>query len=447
MASRRTEQFLKWDREHVIHSFFPVGGELPGIVLEKADGIMLTDTEGKEYVDIASQLTCCNLGHRQKEIINAIIEALGKTDYTETYFGYSNPYCSECAQKLAEITQRDLNHFFFTSGGGEANEFAMKFARLYWYHRGKASKLKIISLHGSYHGSPGMSTAATGFGPLYSRGLGPLGVGFIRVPAAYCYRCSFGLSYPDCGIRCAQFLRDVIVNEGAESVAAFIGEPVQGAGGIIDPPPEYWPMVRKICTEHNVLFIADEVQSGFARTGKMWALEHWNVEPDIMSMAKGIAGSVMPFGAVAISDEIYEAMKGQMLPGGYTYSGHPIGCAAAIAAINIYVNEKVAENAAKVGKHARERLDAEFLPLPSVGEVRGKGMFLAAELVSDKKSKTPIAPEVRAELTRNWLNAGIFTRGGGYMNSVLYITPPCTTTIEEIDRVLDIIKPTIVKLQ
>jgi len=447
MASKRTEQFLRWDKEHVIHSLFPIGGELPGIVLERTNGIMLADTEGKEYIDLASQLTCCNLGHRQKEIINAITEALAKTDYTETYFGYSNPYCSECAQKLAEITPRNLNHFFFTSGGGEANEFVMKFARLYWYSKGKASKFKIVSLHGSYHGSPGMSVAATGFGPLYIRGSAPMGVGFIKVPPAYCYRCPFGLSYPKCDIRCAQFLGDVIENEDVETVAAFIGEPIQGGGGIIDPPPEYWPMVRKICTERNVLFIADEVQSGFARTGKMWALEHWNVEPDIMSMAKGIAGSVLPFGAVAISDEVYEAMKGQVLPGGYTYSGHPVSCAASIAAINIYIKEKVAENAAKVGKHVRERLDAEFLPLPGVGEVRGKGMFLAAELVSDKKARTPIAPSVRSELNRKWLNVGILTRSGGYMNSVLYITPPCTTTIEEADRALDIIKPTIAELR
>ena len=178
----------------------------------------------------------------------------------------------------------------------------------------------------------------------------------------------------------------------------------------------------------------------------MWALEHWNVEPDIMTMAKGIAASVLPFGAVSISDEVYEGMKGHMLSGGYTYSGHPIGCAASSAAIDIYLKEKVADNAAKVGKHIRERLEAEFLPLPGVGEVRGKGLFLAAELVSDKQSKTPIDPGVRGELTRKLLDAGIFPRGGGFMNSVLYITPPCTITIEEANRALDIIKPVIADL-
>jgi adenosylmethionine-8-amino-7-oxononanoate aminotransferase len=446
MLTERTKQFLKWDREHVIHSLFPTGGELPGLVLDKAEGFMVTDTEGKTYMDMASQLTCSNLGHRPKGIVEAIIEALKKTDFTETYYGYANPYCSECAYKLAKITPESLNRFFFSSGGGEANEFAIKFARLYWYHKGQGTKFKIISLRGSYHGSHGMSIAASGVGPLYTRGLGPLGVGFIKVPPPYCYRCPFALSHPGCDVRCAQFLSDVIENEDAETVAAFIGEPILGGGGVIDPPPEYWPMVKEICTAHNVLFIADEVQSGFCRTGKMWALEHWNTESDIMTMAKGIAGSVLPFGAVAISDKIYEGMKGQILSGGYTYSGHPISCAASSAAIDIYVKENVAENAAKVGKHMMQRLEGEFLPLPGVGEVRGKGVFLAAELVSDRESKTPIDPGVRAALTRKLLDAGIFPRGGGYMNSVLYITPPCTITMEEADRTLDIIKPIIAEL-
>jgi adenosylmethionine-8-amino-7-oxononanoate aminotransferase len=147
-------------------------------------------------------------------------------------------------------------------------------------------------------------------------------------------------------------------SEDPDTVAAFIGEPIQGGGGIIDPPPEYWPMVRKICSDYGVLLIADEVQSGFCRTGRMWALEHWDIVPDIMSMSKGIAGSVLPFGAVAIGDGLYEVMKGQTVPGGYTYSGHPISCAASIAAVDIYVKDKVAKNAARVGKHIKERLDA-----------------------------------------------------------------------------------------
>lgn len=446
MASKRTEQFLKWDREHVLHSLYPIGGELPGVVFERSDGVMLRDTEGKEYIDLSSQLTCCNLGHRQKDIVEAVVAALGKMDYTETYFGYSHPYVSECAHKLAGIVPGGLGHLFFTSGGGEATEFAIKFAQLYWYSKGQGSKYKVISLRNSYHGSAGMAIAASGIGPLYTRGLGPVGVGFVKVPPAYCYRCSFGLSHPDCGLRCARFLSDVIENEGAETVAAFIGEPIQGGGGVIDPPPEYWPAIKKVCARHNILFIGDEVQSGFCRTGKMWALEHWDVVPDIMTMAKGIAGSVVPFGAVAISDGIFEAVKGRPVPGGYTYSGHPLGCAASIAAIDVYIRDRVAENAARVGKHVKERLEQEFLPLPGVGEVRGKGLFLAAEMVSDKQSRTPLHPEVRAGLTRKLLDAGICTRGGGYGNSVLYITPPCTTTLEEADRALDILKPVIAGL-
>jgi adenosylmethionine-8-amino-7-oxononanoate aminotransferase len=423
-----------------------LGGQLPGIVFEKADGIMLVDTEGKEYIDIASQLTCCNLGHRQGAIIEAISNALSKTDYTEAYFGYSNPYSSQCAQKLAEITLGNLKHFFFTSGGAEANEFAIRFARLYWHAKGRPDKFKIISLYNSYHGSAGLSGSATGISRVYSSGQGPQAVGFVKMPPAYCYRCPFGLSYPRCGVQCAQYLSYVIDNEDPDTVAAFIGEPIQGGGGVIDPPPEYWPMVRKICSDCGVLLIADEVQSGFCRTGRMWALEHWDIVPDIMSMSKGIAGSVLPFGAVAIGHDLYEAMKGQTVPGGYTYSGHPISCAASVAAIDIYVKDKIAENAARVGKHIKERLDAEFSPLPKVGNIRGKGLFLAVELVSDRKTKTPISPDVRKELTLRLHEAGIVPRGGGYMNSVLYITPPCTITTEEADRALDIIKPIVIAL-
>ena len=447
MVDARTRQFLEWDRSHIVHPLFPVDGQLPGIVFEKADGIMLVDTEGKEYIDIASQLTCCNLGHRPRAIIEAISNALSKTDYTEAYWGYSNPYSSQCAHKLAEITLGNLKHFFFTSGGAEANEFAIRFARLYWHAKGRPDKFKIISLYNSYHGSAGLSASATGISRIYSTGQGPQAAGFVKVPPAYCYRCPFSLSYPGCGVLCAQYLGYVIDNEDPNTVAAFIGEPIQGGGGIIDPPPEYWPMVRKICSDHGVLLIADEVQSGFCRTGRMWALEHWDIVPDMMSMSKGIAGSVVPFGAVAIGHELFEAMKGQTVPGGYTFGGHPISCAASVAAVDIYVRDKVAENAARVGKHIKERLDAEFSPLPIVGNIRGKGLFLAAELVSDRTTKTPISPDVRKELTLRLLEAGIVTRGGGYMNSLLYITPPCTITTEEADRALDIIKPIAIALK
>jgi len=448
MTSNRTEELLKADREHVIHPTYVVGGEIGGIVFENAHGVMVVDTEGKEYIDLSSQLVCCNLGHGRKEIIDAITKAVNKMDYTSTYFGFGNVTNIECAQRLAKITPENLNHFFFVSGGSEAVESALKFARFYQHSRGKDSKIKIISLYNSYHGTSGISTSATGFGRgLYTTGFGPSLNGFLHIPSYYCYRCPFGLSYPECNIRCAQFLEEVIESEDPNTVAAFIAEPIQGAGGVIDPPQEYWPMVRRICTEHDVLLIGDEVMSGFARTGKMFALEHWNIKPDIMTMAKGITGAYLPFGAVALSDKVCEALKGKFVAQGYTYSGHPLASAASVAALDIYVKDRVAENAANVGQHIRERLDAEFLPLPCVGNIGGKGVFLGLELVKDKKNKVPIDADMREGLSQKMLRHGVYPRIGGSVNNRLYICPPCIMTIEEADRALDIIKPLIADLK
>jgi adenosylmethionine-8-amino-7-oxononanoate aminotransferase len=449
MVTERTEEFLRDDAKYIIHPSFVIGGQLRGIVWEKAYGIMLVDTEGKEYIDLSSQLICCNLGHGRREIIDAITEAVNKTDYTSNYFGFSSVATIECARRLAKLTPENLNHFFFVSGGSEANESAVKYARFYQHARGKSTKHKIISLYNSYHGTSGMSTSITGVGRGYfSTGFGPAPSGFLHIPTYYCYRCPFGLEYPDCSIKCAQFLEEVIESEDPATVAAFIAEPIQGTGGIIDPPPEYWPMVRKICTDHDVLLIADEVMSGFARTGKMFAIEHWHIRPDIMTMAKGITGAYLPFGAVAISDELYEVLKGKLVAQGYTYSGHPIACAASVAALDIYVKDKVVDNSARVGKHIRKRLDTEFLPLPGVGRIGGKGMFLGVELVKDKKGKIPIDADMREDLNRKLLGHGIYPRLGGShtVGQTLYVCPPCVMTVEEADRTLDVLKSLIAKL-
>lgn len=446
MVNKRTQELLQNDKEHVLHPFYTVG-QNQGMVVEKAHGIYLIDTEGKEYIDLSSQLVCCNLGHRRQEIIDAVMEAMNKIDYVTCYYGITNPYVIEVSQKLSKLTPRNLNHFLFTSGGSESTDSAIKIAHLYWNNKGLAGKYKVVSLYNSFHGLTGISTNVTGMGQgTMHNAYGPVSPGFIHVPPPYGYRCMFG-DVPDHSQTNIRFLEEVIRAEGSESIAAFIAEPIMGAGGVIEPPPQWWSNVIEICKKYNILLIVDEIMSGFARSGKMFASEHWNIQPDIMTMAKGITNAVLPFGAVAISDEVYGALKGKMFTHGFTYVGHPVTAAAACATLDVYVRDKVVENAAKVGNHIRQRLEAEFLPLPCVGTIDGRGVFQAIELVNDKESKMPISPNVKAELWRQLFDNGIFTRITGWLGNRMQLCPPCTISIKEADKALDIIKPLIVALK
>ena len=444
MTSKRTQELIKWDKEHLIHPIAPVGQE-PAVIWEKAHGIMIQDTEGREYIDVSSQLINVNLGHSRQEIIDAAIEQISKLQFAAPFWGRSNTAMIECSQKLVQILPEGLNHILFAAGGSEANEYALKIARLYWRNKGK-NKFKIISLFQSYHGlSYGiLSATALGKGSLWA-GYTPLVPGFIHIPSYYCYRCSFGKEYPDCGMQCAKFLAETIENQGGD-VAAFIAEPEIGAGGFISPPPEYWPVVRQICTDHDVLLIADEVMTGFCRTGKMFALENWDVVPDIMTMSKGINSAYLPFGAVAISDGVCEGIEGSTMSG-FSSCGNPVCSAAASAAIDIYTKERVAEHVAEVGKHVMERLNAEFLPLPCVGNISGLGLMLGVELVTDKAIKGRFDPAVMTKLQAQALEKGLLVRVGGFPPCWLAICPPLIITIEETDRILDILYPLLAELK
>lgn len=446
MEKAKTGELLKWDCEHLIHSMSPLGSTR-GVVFDTAEGIILRDTEGKEYIDSCSQLVNVNIGHGRKEVIEAIVEQLGKLQYTTTYYGFTNTAAVLCAKKLAEITPPGLKHFFFTSGGSESVETAFKIARNYW-HAKKPEKHKIISLYNCFHGVSFGTLSATnlGMGRLW-KSFGPLVPGFLHIPSYYCYRCAFGMEYPGCRITCAEFLAETIENEGRDSVAAFIAEPVQGSVGMIDPPPEYWPKVRKICSEMGVLLIADEVMSGFGRTGKLFAVENWGVIPDIMTMAKGITSGYIPFGAVAIADEIYQEMQSRKTPffHGFTYSGHPVGAAAAIKDMEIIVEEKLADNAARMGQYALGRLKEEFLPLPGVGTVNGLGLMIGIEYVENKETKSipKNVLEISGKIQERALQEGLFLRV--YGNRVT-LSPPLIINKDQVDKILTILKPILADL-
>lgn len=446
MVTKRTQELLEADAEHVVHAMYTVG-QNKGIVIEKAHGIYLVDTEGKEYIDLSSQLICVNLGHRRQEIIDAVTKAMNEIDFVTTFFGVSNPYIIEVSEKLSRLTPGDLNHFHYTAGGSEAVDSSIKLARMYWGRKGMAGKYKIISLYTSYHGSAGVSTNVTGLGRgMLQNPFGPVSPGFIHVPPPYSYRCMFG-DVSDCGQTSLYYLEEIIKAEGPESIAAFIAEPILGAGGMIEPPPGWWTGISDICKRYDILLIVDEVMTGFTRTGKMFASEHWNIKGDMMTMAKGIVNSALPFAAVALSDKVYDVLKDGMLSHGFTYSGHPIAAAASSAALDIYVRDNVAENAATVGNHIKQRLEAEFVPLPCVGCIDGRGVFQAIELVNDKKTKEPIDQQTKEKLWQDLFDAGIFTRVIGWLGNRMFICPPCTITIEEADKALDIVKPLVAGLK
>ncbi len=439
MVTKRTQQLLETDLKHVFHHFGVVGAGIE-IIWEKGKGVMLWDTEGKEYIDVcSSQSDCVNLGYGRKEIIDAAMEQMNKIAYASTMPPFSNVAMIECAEKLVKITPESINHFFFCSGGSEAVETGYKIAKKYWNFVGQANKYKIICLANCYHGSLLFTGSLTWEWPMREK-LGPEFPFIVRIPSYICYRCSFGLNYPDCGVRCAKFLETAIEQEGEFSVAAFIAEPEQGVGGYVSPPPEYFPMVAKICKDHNVLLIIDEVMSGFCRTGKMLAVEHWNLKPNILLMSKGINSAYVPFGAVGVSNEVYKPFLGNMFLHGMTQSGNPVGCATSSAAIDVYLKEKVAENAAKVGWHVKQRFQKEFLPLPHVGDVGGLGLMLSLEIVADKATKARCGPEKMIGIRRRLLDKGIYARvTSSIYGDRLHFGPPCIITQAEADRAVDLI--------
>ena len=441
-----TKKLIESDKRHLVHAIYPVG-ENPSRVFQEGNGVHLRDTDGKEYMDLCSQLDCVNLGYSQEELVAAATEQMQKLPYSTTFFGLSHRASVECALKLAQLTPEGLDHFFFTSGGSESIETAFKLARIYWNRQG-LGKYKIISLYNSYHGVSIGAAGASGIGKGHMlRGISPSIPGFVHIPPFYCYRCMFGKVYPSCNIHCARFLAEIIEQEGPGTVAAFIAEPVIGTGGMIVPPPEYWPLVREICSKYDVLLIADEIKTGFCRTGTMFALEHWGIQPDVMVMAKGITSSYFPVGAVAFSDRIYGGIQGEKFSG-FTYDGHPVGLAVAVKAMEIYERDRISEHTARLGQHLLDRLTKEFMPLPCIGEISGLGLMAALEIVADKTTKRLFDPALKVVdgLQARAFENGLYirtTRAAYQMSDRLMLAPPLTISIEELDRALDILKPII----
>jgi len=448
VTTTRKKELLKKEREHLFRNFGVIGAN-SRIIWEGGQGAILWDIDGKKYIDVSSgQFQCLHLGYGRKELIDAAKQQMDKISFMATGAIYGNEVAIEYASELAEVLPGNLNHVMFTNGGTESTEGAIKAARMYWGLKGKATKYKILCLSDGWHGASHFAASLAGT----TMARDPFGFeypGVVRIPHYHCYRCPYELKYPSCGILCARMVERIIQQEGANSICCMIAEPVQGLAGFIWPPDEYWPMVTKILKKYEILFIADEVQNGFCRTGKFFAVNHWDVVPDMMTMGKGINSNYLPLGAVGVSDCIYQTLDGQPWVAGATSHGNPVVLATARAALKVYREEKMDERSAKLGKHIRERLIKEFLPLPCVDDVMGQGCYHSFAIALNKTTGHPVSPEMQSkvgdETLSRFLEAGVMSRiEWGRRVAVI---PPLIIDEKELDKALDIMRDIIKEIK
>lgn len=398
--------------------------------ITRAEGCRFWDVSGKRYLDFSSQLICSNLGHQNQAVIDAICAQAKELAFIAP--AHTCDVRVRAAMKLLEVMPKGLEKFFFTTSGTEANEAAIKMARLY------TGKHKIIARYTSYHGSTAGSIAATGdFRRWFVEPTGKI-PGVIFGPEANCYRCPLGRSYGDCGVACADYLAYMIDHE--ENVAAVIVEPIVGTNGVLVPPPEYLPRLAEHAKKRGVLLIADEVMTGWGRTGKWFAVDHYGVVPDILTTAKGVTNAAAPLGVTATSRAIAEYFDDHIFAHGHTYEAHPLTLAPAVAAIDEYRRLDLINRSAQMGEALGARLRALAAKHPSIGDVRGLGLFWAVELVRDRTTKEPLnTPQDKAAkkpLVVEAVAAEMLKRGVSVMAWVshLVIAPPLIVTEEELDE-------------
>ncbi len=429
---------LSRDLKHLIHPLHSPVAHQEGHVWVSGEGALLVDADGRQYLDGLSGLWNVVLGHGRQELAQASKQQMEDLAYCSGYAGSSNPRAIELAEKLSSLTYPTITRFFFTSGGGEASETSFKLARSYWKLSGYPNKTKIISRQWGYHGVTLAAMSATGISSYWPQ-FEPRVPGFLQIPSPYPYRYEppAGVSP---GVAAANELEQAILREGAETVAMFLAEPIQGAGGVIVPQDDYFPRIREICNQYDVLLVADEVITGFGRTGKWFALEHWGVEPDMVQFAKAITSGYFPLGGVGVTERIAEALDHSESPWmhAYTYSAHPVGCAVALSNLRILEEEGLPAQAAEKGAHMLAGLRAALASHPHVGDIRGKGLMCAVEFVKDKSTKAEFEPgeNVGAKLNSETQKRGLFSRLRG---DVFCLAPPFVTTREQLDSIVEIL--------
>ena len=424
------------DTAHLLHPQYFHGDQRNAIVFVKGEGAILTDARGREYIDGLSSLWNVAVGHGRQELAEAAAAQMSKLAFANGYSGYSNLPAIELSEKLMSLVYPNLDAVFFANSGSEANEVAFKLARFHWHLQGKSDKVKIIARRQAYHGGTLATTAATGIAPFW-RGFGPLDPTFLRAGPEH--------PFTPCTVECAIAIEDAIIREGPDTVAAVIAEPVQGAGGVIPPAPDYFPTLRQICNRHNVLLIADEVITGFGRTGRWFALDHWGIQPDIMTFAKAITSAYVPLSGAVVSKEIHQQILSVDADGrfmhGFTNSAHPAACAVALRNLQIFEEENLVENAAFLGGRLHAGLKT-LLDEDGVAEERGVGLIAAIELMADpeKRKRFPVEYNMGGRLVAAAKERGLISRN---IQDSYLLAPPLVTTPEQIDRIVEILRESV----
>jgi putrescine aminotransferase len=427
------------DRAHLIHGFgSPALAERDGALrIVRGRGIHVWDADGRRYVDGLSGLWNVSLGHGRAEIARAIAAQARTLAYAPTLLGLSTEPAIRLAARIAKLLPKGLDHVVFTSGGSESNESVIRYVRAYNRLRGKPDKIGIVALTNAYHGSSTGAASLTGLSTFH-RLYEPLLPGVSRIARAHCYRCELGKTYPDCGLACADELERTIAREGADRVGAVIVEPVQGVGGVIVPPAGWLERLRAIADRHDLLLVVDEVITGFGRTGKWFGFQHWDVVPDLVVFAKGVTSGYQPLGGVVLHDRVYrtfvDAGPDFALHHGFTYAGHPVACAAALATLDILERERLVDGVRRKAPHFRRALE-RLAASPLVGQVRTIGLMGAIEIVADRAARRPFPPEARVpwRIRDAALRRGLICRASA---EAIMLCPPLVTTRAEIDGIV-----------
>jgi len=420
----------------------------------KGTGVYIYDDKGKEYIDIACGAGVANIGYGNEEVAEAMYKQATTHNFAESVT-FTSEVQEKLAQKIIELSPPRMGKVWFSSGGAEANETALKMARQYHLETGSPHKYKVISRWQSYHGNTIGALSMSGRTP-WRKVYTPYLLNFPHISPPYCYHCPFGKTYPSCEIDCALDFERTIKQEGSEYVAAFIAETIiGGSAGVVIPVKEYWKIIREICDKYNVLLILDEVITGFGRTGEPFAINDWGIIPDMITVAKGIAGSYAPLGGVIcqqkIFDAFYEGSGG--FTHGYTYSGHPVACAAGLAVQQYIEKHRLIERVVKMGAYFMEKL-SRFNQIDIVGEIRGKGLLIGIEYVQDKEKRTPFDRDKRVSerITAAAQEKGLVILPGtcgvdGVRGDHNLIGPPFIITEPQIDRAVDLLEKAILEVQ
>ncbi len=428
----KNEDIIAKNKEYLLFPWLTQDEAWP-LPVERAEGVYFFDAEGKRYLDLSAQLVNANIGHQHPKAIAALKAQADILTFAAPAF--SNSKKGECAQKVIERLPQSFGKVFFTNGGADANENAIKIARFF------TGRFKIFSRYRSYHGATAGAMALSGDPRRIAAE--PSIPGMVKFLDPYCYRCPFGQKRESCRLECAQHFEELVGYEGPQTIAAVFLETVTGTNGIIVPPEGYLQKIRKVCDQHGILLICDEVMAGFGRTGKRFAFENFGIEPDIVTMAKGITCGYIPLGAVAVKNDIAAYFDTHYLSAGLTYSGHTLAVATASAVIDIYDEEKLPENAIRVGAYAKERLSDLGRNHPAIGDIRGLGLFIGLEFVKNRETKEMMDGKTMGQFKAANLKDGLYHMT---YNNILQFAPPLIITEAQIDEAIAVLDKNMVIL-